>query len=702
MSKVQFNIPLLAKIVGKQAGIEVVFSDTASTASFNVKNKVMVLPSALCNSGTEKDVLLIRGFVAHEAIGHGIHTDSDAWLSIDANLKRDLTNILEDIRIEKAAWPFFPGVRQILAETVDFFRSQVGDDDFFGQNLTDEQLAKAPPMGIFQGFLLCYLRATCLKQNLEYKHFEAICETMFGRDLVDQVIAIGIQSENSPSTAHIIGLAEQIIKLLQDSSQPEPEPKEQDGAEGDKSDDDSDSNGKSEGEPSSKSESGSKGGKSDSTDAPKDDKADSKSKSDDKSDKDDSKGDAKDKADNSDKGDTTDDAGDNSDKGDTTDDAGDNSDKGDTTDDAGDNSDKGDTTDDAGDNSDKGDTTDDAGDNSDKGDTTDDDGDNSDKGDTTDDDGDNSDKGDTTDDAAAQAQKANIKLLLDDDSKGGIGSKGLEDLIAKMVEQVAQATPDKRSSAGTFDRNVAKVKAMPAYDENYLYKFNRANSIKISSKLEDLLESLVEDTEVRSHVGRLDARRLSQVRLLESQMFVRDTSESEGLDTSLFILGDMSRSMHGDAAISFMDTLLSLSTSLDKNEVPFAISYFENRAHEVKTYGDRFQKVKGRIQKHYNPTGMTPIHDAMVYAAGQAIQTTSKRKILLVITDGTFDEGDINIEAFKRTIDTYRSDLEVRFVLIGDIPETYNYLTKNQMITGMAKQPSEICSAVFGALKNVF
>lgn len=680
MSKVQFNIPLLAKIVGKQAGIEVVFSDNASTASFNVKSKVMILPSALCNSGTEKDVLLIRGFVAHEAIGHGLHTDSDAWLSIDANLKRDLTNILEDIRIEKAAWPFFPGVRQILADTVDFFRGQVGNDDFFGQNLTDEELAKAPPMGIFQGFLLCYLRATCLKQNLKYKHFEAMCETMFGRDLVDQVIAIGIQSENSPSTAHIIGLAEQIIKLLQDSSQPEPEPepKEQDGAEGDKSDDGSDSDGQSEGESGSGAENSSKGGKSDSTDAPKDEKSDSQGKSDEKSDKDDSKGDANDDAN---------DKGDAADKGDTSDDAGDKSDSKGKSDEKSDKDDsKGDTNDDG-----TGDKSDSKADSADGSQSQADDAN-----------GDANGNSGKQDDAAAQSQKDNIKSLLDDDSKGGIGDKGLEDLIAKMVEQVAQATPDKRSSTGTFDRNVAKVKAMPAYDENYLYKFNRANSIKISSKLEDLLESLVEDTEVRSHVGRLDARRLSQVRLLESQMFVRDTSESEGLDTSLFILGDMSRSMHGDAAISFMDTLLSLSTSLDKNEVPFAISYFENRAHEVKTFGDRFQKVKGRIQKHYNPTGMTPIHDAMVYAAGQAMQTASKRKILLVITDGTFDEGDIDIEAFKRTIDTYRSDLEVRFVLIGDIPETYKYLTKNQMITGMAKQPSEICSAVFGALKNVF
>lgn len=654
MSAIKFNIPLLAKIVGKQAGIDVVFSDNASTASFNVKTKVMVLPTAMCNSGTEKDVLLIRGFVAHEAIGHGVHTDPEAWLTIDSEFKRELVNILEDIRIEKAAWPFFPGVRQILAETVDFFRSQVGDDDFFGQNLTDEQLAKAPPMGIFQGFLLCYLRATCLKQNLEYKHFEAMCEAMFGRDLIDQVIAIGIQSENSPSTAHIIGLAEQIIKLLQDSSQSPPEPEEQDGAEGDSGDGSGDSDGESKGKPSGKSKSGSKAGKSDSTDAPEDDKAKSESKSNEKSDKDDSKGGDDDKADADTQGDADDKGGASDEKSDK-----DDSKSGDSQGDA----------DDA-----DGDAQSDA-------------------------DGD-SDKKDA---AAAQSQKDNIKALLEDNgSKGGIGDKGLEDLIAKMVEQIAQEIPNKRSSSGQFDRSVVKVHAAPAYDDSYLYKFNKANSIKISSKLEDLLESLVEDTETRSHVGRLDARRLSQVRLLESQMFVRDISESEGLDTSLFILGDMSSSMRGDCAISFMDTLLSLSTSLDKNEVPFAISYFENRAHEVKSFSERFPKVKGRIQKHYTPTGLTPIHDAMVYAAGQAIQTSSKRKILLVITDGTFGEGDINIEAFKRTVDTYRSDLEVRFVLIGDIPDTYNYLTKNQIITGMAKKPTEICSAVFGALKNVF
>lgn len=646
MSKIKFNIQLLAKIVGKQAGISVVFSESAPTASFNGLTKVMTLPSALCNSGTDSDVLLVRGFIAHEAIGHGIHTDIEAWMKIDDNFKRQLSNILEDIRIEKAAWAYFPGVRQILAETVDFFRAGTGDKDFFGQNLTDEEMGAFPPMSVFKGYLLTYLRATCLKQNLDYSRFKSLAEVMFGQSLIDSVTAIGIQSENSPSTAHIIGLAEKIIKLLQDEAdkQPQPQPKNSSDKSGkqDSSDDGGEGEGEESGEPNGKasgeSENASKGDKNDTGD---DDKGEEKDKSKGGSDKDKPKDNPDSNSDSKSKDDSSDDSNADGDAK-------------------------------SGDDS-QDDSTGDTG------------------------------QPESTDGAEGDSpQQSNVKALLKEDADESFGDAGLEDLIAQAVQQVVNEVSDKRSNAGKFDAAVATITSTPVYDENHVNSFTKANSIKMSSKLEDLLESLTEESEVRSHVGRLDSRQLSKARLLETQMFVNDTSESLGLDTSLFILGDMSGSMSGEEAKWFMDTLLSLSTSLDRNNIPFGVSYFEDRAHEVKSFNERFQQVKGRIQQYYTPKGMTPIHDAMVYAAGKAIQTTSKRKILLVITDGAFSEAHINLEAFNRTLSTFRSDLEVRFVLIGNMQPTFDFLTKNQIVTGMAKNPKEICSAVFGALENVF
>ncbi len=626
----KFNVPLLAKIVGNHMGLSVVFSNTATTASINMRTKVITFPGAMCNSGKSSDVVLIRGFIAHEAVGHGRHTDKDTLMKIKSKFEGSLINILEDIRIEKAAWKCYPGVRSILSELVDYL-VQDKKTDFMGQFTTEEQLASLPPVNLLLGFLLTYLRATCLKQTVKFDLYEKAARNAFGDNLIDQIIVIALKAENSKSTDDIHVLANQIIDLLKENT-----PEDEQGAEGN-------NQGESDGD-------------SDSDSGEKSEKSKGKSKS--------SKGKGKKSDEGSSEGDSEGAGGDESDKDDTGDGEGDSEGAEDDSDD--------------------------------------------------DSNTEGSSEGESDKDGEQLAQSKsgsskqssphiqnNLKELLDNLDSADVKT-GLEEMIAEMVEEIAEAFSNE-SSQGFQKQQIKVIQPTPAYNESGTYTFLRANSIKLSSRLEDLLEAKVEESEELSSSGLLSSRRMPKIKLLDTQVFARDVSETEGLNTSVFILGDMSGSMQGEESHFLMDAVLSLSTSLDKNDVPFAISYFDDFAYEVKQFDERFQKVKGRIQQYYNPRGSTPIFESMVYAAGKAIETNCQRKVLLVITDGTFSNRDIDIEAFKNTLDKYQQDLEVRFVLIGEnMQNTYSYLTNNKIMTGVAKNSSEICKAVFDSMKNVF
>lgn len=644
------NIPLLAKIVSRQSGISIVFSDTASTASINLETKVCTLPTVMISSGKESDATLLRGLIVHEAVGHGRHTDVEALKTIKTPFEADLNNVLEDIRIERAAWLCYPGAKGMLFDLVDYL-SKDKSMDFFGQFITEKEMYGNSATGVLLGFLLSFLRKTCLSQPLEFNVFESVATAYFGDELLGKIKDIALKCKDASSTAECLVLTNQIIQLLKDASD-EPEQPESgesgdsdvDGQGDDESDSD-DSGGDSEGNPSEgqsgKPSKSGKSKKSDTKDGESDDKGNSSGQSKDKSDeksKDKSNDGSGDKQQEQDGDDKSSDAG-KSQKSDKKDDS------------------------------------------SGQPDT----------------DGSDPEAGKPGD------VKANAKAVLENTEQV---KTDLEDMVAQIIEELVKNMPEassSRSVKGKLDSVVSVVRATPTYDENSVYKFNRGNSIKLSSKLEDLLEAKVETDEEYGSKGLLATKKLSRIKLLDSRVFVAENSETEGLDTSVFILGDMSGSMGGSNSIHLMDAVLSLSTSLEKNEVPFAISYFNSRIHEVKSFSERFAKVKGRIQQFYNPSGNTPIFESMVYAAMKAIQTSCKRKILLVVTDGTFGSSDLDIKAFNNTLTKYQSDLEVRFVLIGNgMKETHKYLVENKVKTGTAVNSDEITKAMFDSLQNVF
>ena len=98
-----------------------------TTASFDVVNRVLVLPIWKTASSTVYDLL-----VGHE-VGHALYTPDTVH---DAN--RGFVNVLEDVRIEKMMKRTYPGLRKSFFEGY----TELNDDDFFGVN--DEDLTKIP------------------------------------------------------------------------------------------------------------------------------------------------------------------------------------------------------------------------------------------------------------------------------------------------------------------------------------------------------------------------------------------------------------------------------------------------------------------------------------------------------------------------------------------------------------------------------
>ena len=88
-----------------------------STASFDVNNRVLVLPIWKNASGTVYDLL-----VGHE-VGHALYTPN-----IPVNANKGFVNVLEDVRIEKKMKVTYPGLRKSFYEGY----RELNHRDFFG------------------------------------------------------------------------------------------------------------------------------------------------------------------------------------------------------------------------------------------------------------------------------------------------------------------------------------------------------------------------------------------------------------------------------------------------------------------------------------------------------------------------------------------------------------------------------------------
>ncbi len=118
---------LLAKLMATENLI--VEQRNVSTASFDVKNRILTVPVLDKNiSGYLYDL-----FMGHE-VGHALYTPLDGLIKAhEEKIPASVMNVLEDVRIEKKVKNKYPGIRSSFVRA---YRELI-EKDFFGTNGTD-------------------------------------------------------------------------------------------------------------------------------------------------------------------------------------------------------------------------------------------------------------------------------------------------------------------------------------------------------------------------------------------------------------------------------------------------------------------------------------------------------------------------------------------------------------------------------------
>lgn len=201
----------VAKIVAASMGVEVIFDASADTASTDGTR--ITIPTSLIGNGDARAAILMRGFIAHEGVGHIRHTDMAVWsafVRVASPLGKSILNIIEDIRIERLACRVYPGIKRILNETVEALEPE----GFF------DLPTKPHPAGVVTGLLLNCLRAEELGQPLDPVPARAMAFKMFGVSLRDNILNIASLGSRGCSTAEAVDATKAILKLLGDFANP--------------------------------------------------------------------------------------------------------------------------------------------------------------------------------------------------------------------------------------------------------------------------------------------------------------------------------------------------------------------------------------------------------------------------------------------------------------------------------------------------
>lgn len=198
-------LPIVAAAYGEKLGVKVAIgNDSAYT-----DGKTIVVPN-IPDDYPHMDA--VWGYLAHEA-AHIRFTDFNVKRKI--GLHAELSNILEDCRIERAMMDLFPGTSHTLNE-VSLYMSQVGHYSHVTEN--------EPPASILSGFCLYWLQTKAVGQGALQPYLDsatAVLERVFPQGVVVRLNTLLRKAVSAKSTAEAVSLAEDIIKMIQEEKEKE-------------------------------------------------------------------------------------------------------------------------------------------------------------------------------------------------------------------------------------------------------------------------------------------------------------------------------------------------------------------------------------------------------------------------------------------------------------------------------------------------
>jgi len=211
-------LTVIAGLFAEQSGIKVVRGDKACT-----DGKKIILPHHRNELWlSEADIITNLGYLFHET-GHVLHTDfTKDYFDERTPVRKMVTNLLEDIRIERKLSESFHIVRRYLDKLTRILAEKKG---FY-----DEVREDSPKPALFQAYMLYKLRAEILGQKALdplAKSTEEVCAKVFPPTMLLKLDVLMRRVLKCKSTEDVAKLAEEILKMLDEEQQQEEQPPDQ-------------------------------------------------------------------------------------------------------------------------------------------------------------------------------------------------------------------------------------------------------------------------------------------------------------------------------------------------------------------------------------------------------------------------------------------------------------------------------------------
>ncbi|MCX7214220.1 MAG: VWA domain-containing protein [Burkholderiales bacterium] len=209
-------LAMLASIIGRRHGIEVVFDAGVQTAATDGKKIYLPLISDL---GNDDHVALIEGLLDHEAM-HVRFTDFSVKLGTYGPIVATLTNLFEDVWGEREQAVVYPGcarnIRKSMQVMIEMGLYKGPDAD-----ISNEAPASILVNWLINGLLARWYGLDELQVfTAQYRvHVDAV----LGKDLADEIWTIACKVDGISSTKESQKLALSIVNLLKKKAKEQPE-----------------------------------------------------------------------------------------------------------------------------------------------------------------------------------------------------------------------------------------------------------------------------------------------------------------------------------------------------------------------------------------------------------------------------------------------------------------------------------------------
>jgi hypothetical protein len=160
---------------------------------------IQVNPQMFPTLDAGKQFRLTQGLLAHE-VGHALF--SDAWPDQEDNLLCEMTNILEDSRIEKALCVYYPGIVPVIEQL----------DDRMLKNIPPKLCTDQPDE--MQAYTCCLIWRWACGRMEETKMLDRLHITTEARILWSKVRPLVEEAWTAANTREVIDIARKVLRIL--------------------------------------------------------------------------------------------------------------------------------------------------------------------------------------------------------------------------------------------------------------------------------------------------------------------------------------------------------------------------------------------------------------------------------------------------------------------------------------------------------